>query len=152
MAVFVYNFVHKLWAWWWRFEVKIATGTRSNRRPNMAKKSRVTTTRLVLHHGAKVARNGDCGIVLNLTRRNTFTTADCVRNDSGWSWTFWIARVTLNDCEVAPLRHRSLHVPFLWPSVWRQSFSSNFDVGPSPSDSTKKKTQSLWFWSKFPSL
>ena len=31
-----------------------------------------------------------------------FTTVGRLRNDSGWSWTFWIARVTLHDVEVAP--------------------------------------------------
>ena len=52
------------------------------------------------------------GMVLNSTGRNGFTTADHVRIDSGWSWIFQIARVTLHDCEVAPRHHKCPHVPF----------------------------------------
>ena len=33
-------------------------------------------------------------MVLNSPGRNRFTTAGRVRTDSGWSWTFWIARMT----------------------------------------------------------
>ena len=56
-----------------------------------------------------------------------------------------------HDCDLAPVapwRHKCLHVPVFPPSVWPSS-RSNFDLGPSPSDSTEKTLsyQSLWFWS-----
>ena len=56
-----------------------------------------------------------------------------------------------HDCEVAPVWHhdvtnaaRASFPPSVWPSS-----RSNFDLGPSPSDSTEKTLsyQSLWFWS-----
>ena len=49
---------------------------------------------------------------------------------------------------VAPWRHKCSHVPVFPPFVWPSS-RSNFDLGPSPSDSTEKTLsyQSLWFWS-----
>ena len=53
-----------------------------------------------------------CGRALNWTGHNTFTTAGRFWKDCGWSWTFWIADRTLHDCEVAPLRRNSSHVPF----------------------------------------
>ena len=42
--------------------------------------------------------------------RPRFTTAGRVRTDSGWSWTFWIARMiaVLLDCEVALLTSQAL--------------------------------------------
>ena len=50
-------------------------------------------------------------MVLNLTGCNRFTTAGRERSDFGWSWTLQIARVTLHDCEVAPLTSKTLARP-----------------------------------------
>ena len=83
---------------------------------------------------------------LELDRRNRFTMASHVRSGSGWSWTFSIARVTLHDYDLAPLTPQKLARAIFSPSVWPSS-SLNFDVGPSPSNSTEKIYQSLWFWS-----
>ena len=47
-------------------------------------------------------------MVLNTTGRNRFTTAGHLRCDSGWSWTFRIARVTVHDCKVALLTSQTL--------------------------------------------
>ena len=47
-------------------------------------------------------------MVLNSTGRNRFTPAGRVQSDSGWSWTFRIARVTLHDGQVAPLTSQKL--------------------------------------------
>ena len=75
-----------------------------------------------------------------------------MRADSGWSRISWFSRVTLpwlrGGTSVAPWRHKSSHVLVFPPSVWPSS-RSNFDLGPSPSDSTEKTLsyQSLWFWS-----
>ena len=72
--------------------------------------------------------------------------------DSGWSRISWFSRVTLpwlrGGTSVAPWRHKCSHVPVFPLSVWPSS-RSNFDLGPSPSDSTEKTLsyQSLWFWS-----
>ena len=64
------------------------------------------------------------------------------RTDSGWSRISWFSRVTLpwlrGGTSVAPWRHKCSHVPVFPPSVWPSS-RSNFDLGPSPSDSTEKK-------------
>ena len=57
---------------WWKLEVKIRTGTRSNRWPEMAKNSRVTTMRPVLRHWCQVSRIRGCGMVLNSTGHNRF--------------------------------------------------------------------------------
>ena len=122
---------------WWKSEVKIQTGTRSNRRPKMAKQSRVTIRRPLSRHWCQASRIWGSGMVLQLnsTGRNRITTAGCLRTDSGWSWTFWITRVTLHDCQVAPLMSqtpaRAIFLLYVWPS-------SNFDFGLSPSDSTEK--------------
>ena len=63
------------------------------------------------------------------------------RADSGWSRISWFSRVTLpwlrGGTSVAPWRHKCSHVPVFPPSVWPSSHS-NFDLGPSPSDSTEK--------------
>ena len=69
-----------------------------------------------------------------------FTTEGRVRTDSGWSWTFRIARVTLHESEVAPWRHKYSHLPFFTLSVWPSSHS-NFNLKPSPLDSTEKNYQ-----------
>ena len=65
------------------------------------------------------------------------------RADSGWSRISWFSRVTLpwlrGGTSVAPWRHKCSHVPVLPPSVWPSS-RSNFDLGPSPSDSTEKNS------------
>ena len=66
---------------------QIWTGTRSNRRLEMAKISRVTTTRPIWRHWCQASRIQGCGMVLNSTGRNRFTTAGRVQIDSGWSWT-----------------------------------------------------------------
>ena len=50
---------------------------------------------------------GQC-MVLNSTGRNRFTTASRVRIDSGWSWIFRIARLTLHNCKMAPLTSQTL--------------------------------------------
>ena len=74
---------------------------------------------------------------------------------SGWSRISWFSRVTMpwmtwlrGGTSVAPRRHKCSHVPDFPPSVWPSS-RSNFDLGPSPLDSTEKTLsyQSLWFWS-----
>ena len=90
---------------------------------------------------SQASRIWGCGMVLNSTERNMFTTAGAEQNVSGWSWTCRIARATLHDFVVAQLRPGS-HVPFFSSSVWASS-SSTFDVGPLPSDSTKKIYQ-IW--------
>ena len=63
--------------------------------------------------------------------------------DSGWSRISWFSRVTLpwlrGGTSVAPWRHKWSHVPVFLPSVWPSS-RSNFDLGPSPSDSTGKNS------------
>ena len=68
------------------------------------------------------------------------------RADSGWSRISWFSRVTLpwlrGGTSVAPWRHKCSHVPVFPPSVssvWPSS-RSNFDLGPSPSDSTEKNS------------
>ena len=73
---------------------------------------------------------------------------------SGWSRILvsWFSRVTLpwlrGGTSVAPWRHKSSHVP-VFRRLFDPSSRSNFDLGPSPSDSTEKTLsyQSLWFWS-----
>ena len=62
-----------------------------------------------------------------------------IRTDSGWSWTFQIARLTLHEGGVAQLTSQALASAFFSPSVWPSS-RLNFDLGPSPSDSTGKKS------------
>ena len=119
--------------WWWKHEIKIHTGTRSNRRPKMAKKSRVMTTWPVLRHWCQASRIRGCKMVLDPTRRNRFTTAGRVRTDSGWSWTFWIARVTLHEGEVAPPTSQT-QARAIFFAVCLTVFCSNFDLGPSPSN------------------
>ena len=61
--------------------------------------------------------------------------------DSGWSRISWFRRVTLRwlrgGTSVAPWRHKWSDVPVFSPSVWPSS-RSNFDLGPSSSDSTEK--------------
>ena len=136
----LWSFRLLLWLRWWRSEVKTQTGTRSNRRPKMAKKSWVTTTRPALRHWCQVSIIRGCGMVLNLTGRNWFTTAGRVWSDSGWPWKFRRAGVTLDDCKMAPLTSQKLaRAIFFSASVWPSS-SSNFDIGPLPSDSMKKKS------------
>ena len=65
------------------------------------------------------------------------------RADSGWSRISWFSRVILpwlrGGTSVAPWRHKCSHVPVFPPSVWPSS-RSNFDLGPSPSDSTEKNS------------
>ena len=58
------------WVLWWKSEVKFRTGTWSNtnRRPKMAKRSRVTTTRPVLLHWCQASIIRGCGMVLNSNR------------------------------------------------------------------------------------
>ena len=87
-------------------------------------------------------------IVVSASCHQYLTRAD---SNSGWSRIFWFSRVTLpwlrGGTSVAPWRHKCSHVPVFPPSVWLSS-RSNFDLGPSPSDSTEKNSyQSLWFWS-----
>ena len=64
--------------------------------------------------------------------------------DSGWSRISWFSRVTLpwlrGGTSVAPWRHKWSHVPVFPPSVWPSS-RSNFDLGPSPSDSAEKNSK-----------
>ena len=66
------------------------------------KKSRVTK-RPILCHRCLASSIWGYGMVMNLTGDDMFTMAGRLRSDSGWSWTFRIACVTLHDCEVAPL-------------------------------------------------
>ena len=128
-------------------------GTQStSNKPKMPKKSQVMATRPVLRHWCRAPRIRGCGMVLISTGRNRFTTAGfCLRSDSGWSWTFRIARMTLHDCEVAPLISQTFARAIFF-AAWPSS-CSNFDLGPSPLDSTIKYLwdQSLWFGVQFSS-
>ena len=74
------GFFHRVW--WWKSEVKLQTGTPSNRRLKMAKKSQVMKTRLALHHWCQVSKIRGCGMVFNLTERIRFTT-------TGRLWSVW---------------------------------------------------------------
>ena len=82
----------------------------------------------------QASRMQGCRIVLNSTGRNMFSTGVGVRNDSGWSWTFRIARVTLHDCEVAPLVPQKLaHAIFFAVclivfqyEIWRRTLTIEF--------------------------
>ena len=65
--------------------------------------------RRVLRHWCQTSRIRGCGMVLKSAGH---ITTDRLRIESGWSWTFWIARVTLNDGEVVPLTPQRLHKPF----------------------------------------
>ena len=47
-------------------------------------------------------------MVLNSTGHTRFTAVGGLRTDSGWSWTFRIARVTLHEGEVASLTSQTL--------------------------------------------
>ena len=62
----------------------------------MAQKCLVTTIsmRPLLRPWCQASRIRGCGMVLNSTGRNMFTMAGPARNDSSWSWTFRIVRVT----------------------------------------------------------
>ena len=125
---------------WWKSKVKTRTGTRSNRRLKMAEISRVTTTRPGLRHWRQASGIRGCGMVLSLTGRNRFTTAGRIRTDSGWSWTFWIARVDhawLLGGTTDATNARTRHFFAVWPSS-----RSIFYPGPSPLDSTKKSIRS----------
>ena len=94
----------KIFRWfpWWRFESKSRAGTLSNEWLKMAKKPRVRRWR----------RGRYCRMVPGIKNSRhwtwilpggiMFTTADCGRNDSGWSWKFRIVHVNLHDYEVAP--------------------------------------------------
>ena len=64
---------------WWRSKVKIQTGRRSNRRPKMAKRSRVTT-QPILRHWCQASRTRGSGMVLNSTGRSRFSTAGWCMN------------------------------------------------------------------------
>ena len=110
-----------------------------------------------LWHRVKVEASWlDCVTMMSdMTIGVTVVSASChhlTRADSGWSRISWFSRVTLpwlrGGTSVAPWRHKWSHVPVFPPSVWPSS-CSNFDLGPSPSDSTEKTLsyQSLWFWS-----
>ena len=110
---------------------------------NGQKKSWVMMMRLVLHHWYQASRIRHCGMTFNSTGRNRFTTAGRVRPDSGWSWTFRL------EGKVAPLTSQTLARVIFPFSVWPSS-RLYFDLEPSRSDSTEKKStsdQSLWFWS-----
>ena len=76
-------------------------------------------------------------------QHHVITWRGLTRADSGWSRISWFRRVTLpwlrGGTSVAPWRHKCSHVPVLPPSVWPSS-SSNFDLRPSPSDSTEKNS------------
>ena len=138
--------------WWWKHEIKIHTGTRSNRRPKMAKKSRVMTTWPVLRHWCQASRIRGCKMVLDPTRRNRFTTAGRVRTDSGWSWTFWIARVTLHEGEVAlptlQTLARAIFSLSVWPTFVRISTSGLHHRTISFYNTEKNLSdKSSWFWS-----
>ena len=76
------------------------------------------------------------GLVLNSTWRNRFFTACRLRTDSGWSRTFRISRVILHEGEVAPLASQTLAHAIFSLSVC-PSPHSNFDLMPSPSNSTE---------------
>ena len=52
--------------------------------------------------------------VLNLTGRNRFAAVGHLWSDSCLSWTYWIACVTLHDCEVAPLASQTLTGAFFF--------------------------------------
>ena len=65
--------------------------------PDVCEKSRVTTTLSVLRHWCQASRIQCCGMGLNLTGRNMFTTA---------------GGVTLHDARWHHWRHKRSHVPF----------------------------------------
>ena len=65
-------------------------------------------TRPVIHHWCQVLIIRGCGMVLNSTGCNRFTTTGHLRSYFNWPWTFPIARTTLHDCEVAPLTSQTL--------------------------------------------
>ena len=124
------------WVLWWRFKVKICTGTRSNRQSKMVKISRVTTARPVLNHWCQPQEfeaaewswiwPGLRGLLRQVAYE--LVPADHERFEL-LAWSTMIAR--WHHCH-----HKSSHVPYFLPSVWPTS-SLNFNVGPSPSDSTE---------------
>ena len=65
-------------------------------------------TQPVIHHWSQVLTIRGCGMVLNSTGCNRFTTTGHLRSYFNWPWTFRIARMTLHDCEVAPLTSQTL--------------------------------------------
>ena len=60
-----------------------------------------------INHFYQASKIRGSGMVLNSTGCHRFSTAGRVRTDSGWSGPFRIARVTLHDCKVAPLRSQA---------------------------------------------
>ena len=107
---------HNLWpfrtffvtVWWWKFELEIRTGTRSDRRPKLAIRLQLKKTWPVLHHWSKAPRIRGCRAVLNSIVGFRFTAVGWLRSHSRWSWVFRIACVNLHDCEVAPLTSQTL--------------------------------------------
>ena len=87
-------------------------------------------------------------MILNSTGRIRLSTADRLWIDSGWSWTFRIARVTVHEGEVVPLTSQTLAFGF---------FCCLFDCLPVRISTsglhhqTQWKnfflTRALWFWS-----
>ena len=63
---------------------------------------------------SKFKQEDGCGMVLNSTERIRFSTAGRVRIDSGWSWTFRIACVTLHEGKVAPLTSQTVACAILF--------------------------------------
>ena len=101
----------------------------------MPKKSRVTKTWLVLRYWCQASRIQGCGMVLNPTEWNRFTTQI--------AYVLILADILNRSCDPAWLRGGTTDITnartchFLL-SDW-QSSHSNFDLKPSQLDSTKKK-------------
>ena len=104
-------------------------------------KSRVTKAQPILHHLCQVSRIRGSRMVLNSTAWNRFTTARRLRSDSGWSWTFRIARMTLHDCEVVPLTSQTIACAIFFRRLFDRLPRSNFKLGPSQLDFADKICQ-----------
>ena len=79
----------------------------------------------------------EAAAILNSTGQYGFTMAGRIQLDFGWSWTFWIVRVTVtvHEGEVASLTSQTLTRAIFSLSVW-PSRCLNFDRGPFPSHGT----------------
>ena len=97
----------------------IRRGTRSDVR-KWPKSRGLTKTRPMWRHRCRVSSIWGCWMILNSTCPIRFTMAGRPRNDSGWSWTFRLGRVTLHGCKAAPTVSQLVaHAVFLlsvWPS------------------------------------
>ena len=138
---------------WWRSKVEIRTGRRSNRRRknwHVPCLREAYTYQKVTKIFCDIGSRFEASWLVCVTMMSEMTIAVIVvsaschhltRADSGWSNISWFSRVTLpwlrGSTSVAPWCHKCSQVPVFPPSVW-PSYSSSFDLGPSPSDSTEK--------------